>query len=397
MIVEAARLNVDEKSPLEGNATWMFAGWINPDTFNSSRDTWLMYKQTVLQWGMLSGGSRQMSVNIGGGGNNSLQGAVTNSTLLNSNTWTHVAVTYSNSTVKFYVNGLLTDTISKTYAMGSNNRAFSISTATQSFDGRLDDLRYYNRALSDTEIADVYGLRVTNPGFHLADALGSIIALTDTGKVIRTEYDYEPFGATTTTGAGNKNSYKFTAREDDGTGLYYYRARYYHPALGRFLSEDPIEYTGGDINLYAYVGNKPIMHSDPGGLRLRVCLTPTAGDFFTHKYLYWDSGPSELRRCERQDISPGMANNTDTGRPVGSRDLCKDVDDTHAMEIMMCCRKTAHNRPWFPFATDCHNIVDDCLNKFGVAPPDLGSHPRFGGRRNNPDKCERPPTCNFGP
>ncbi len=230
-----------------------------------------MYKQNVLQWGMLSGASRQMSVNIGSGGNNSLQGAVTSSLQLNSNTWTHVAVTYTNSTVRFYVNGLLTDTRTKTYTMGSNNKAFSISTGSQSFDGRLDDLRYYNRALSDTEIADVYGLRVTNPGFHLADALGSIVALTDTGKVIRTEYDYEPFGATTVTGAGNKNSYKFTAREDDGTGLYYYRARYYHPALGRFASEDPIEYAGEDINLYAYVKNDPMMFLDPLGLSFMLC------------------------------------------------------------------------------------------------------------------------------
>lgn len=112
--------------------------------------------------------------------------------------------------------------------------------------------------------ADV-GAATTNR-VYLADALGSVVALADTNKVIQTEYDYEPFGATTTTGAGNKNAYKFTAREDDATGLYFYRARYYHPALGRFLGEDPLEYDGGDINLYAYVGNDPINARDPLGL-----------------------------------------------------------------------------------------------------------------------------------
>jgi RHS repeat-associated protein len=107
---------------------------------------------------------------------------------------------------------------------------------------------------------------------YLADALGSIVALADSNKVIQTEYDYEPFGATTTTGAGNKNSYKFTAREEDGTGIYYLRARYYHPGLGRFISEDPIEYASGDINLYSYASNDPINASDPLGLLVEVCF-----------------------------------------------------------------------------------------------------------------------------
>ena len=163
------------------------------------------------------------------------------------------------------MNGVLTDTLSKTYTMGSNNKAFSISTSSQSFDGRLDDVRYYNRALSDSEVAGIYGETSTNR-VYLADALGSIAALTDTGKVIQTEYDYEPFGATTASGASSANSYKFTSREDDGTGLYYYRARYYHPALGRFVSEDPIEYAGGDYNLFAYGQNSPLYIIDPLGL-----------------------------------------------------------------------------------------------------------------------------------
>jgi RHS repeat-associated protein len=59
---------------------------------------------------------------------------------------------------------------------------------------------------------------------------------------------------------------RFTAREDDGTGLYYYRARYYHPVLGRFAGEDLIEYSAGDINLYAYVRNNPIDLIDRLGL-----------------------------------------------------------------------------------------------------------------------------------
>jgi RHS repeat-associated protein len=51
-------------------------------------------------------------------------------------------------------------------------------------------------------------------------------------------------------------SHAFTGREwDPETGLYYYRARYYGPKIGRFISEDPISYRGG-IDLYAYVGSR---------------------------------------------------------------------------------------------------------------------------------------------
>ena len=101
----------------------------------------------------------------------------------------------------------------------------------------------------------------------LSDGIGSNIALADSTGVVQTQYTYEPFGETTETGAGTTNSQKYTSREDDGTGLYYYRARYYSPTLQRFIGEDPIEFGGGDINLYAYVGNNPISFSDRFGLQ----------------------------------------------------------------------------------------------------------------------------------
>ena len=61
------------------------------------------------------------------------------------------------------------------------------------------------------------------------------------------------------------DSYQYTGRENDGTGLYFYRARYYAPALGRFISEDPIGFRGG-INRYAYVGDSPLNFVDPHGM-----------------------------------------------------------------------------------------------------------------------------------
>jgi len=49
-------------------------------------------------------------------------------------------------------------------------------------------------------------------------------------------------------------------------GFYYMRARYYDPQVGRFISEDPIGLDGGDVNLYVYAGNNPIMGVDPWGM-----------------------------------------------------------------------------------------------------------------------------------
>gem|GEM_PF-1600693 len=66
--------------------------------------------------------------------------------------------------------------------------------------------------------------------------------------------------------AASTNNLTFTGREEDGTGVLYYRARYYAPRLQRFLSEDPLGFSGGDSNLYRYVGNAPNTGSDPTGL-----------------------------------------------------------------------------------------------------------------------------------
>jgi len=119
----------------------------------------------------------------------------------------------------------------------------------------------------------------------LADALGSTVALVDETGTSQASYTYEPFGATAVTGSAGTNALSYTGREDDGTGLKYYRARYYQPGLHRFLAEDPLGFDGGDINLFAYVSNSPLNYTDPTGLILATdtlptwhpCVTPLAG------------------------------------------------------------------------------------------------------------------------
>jgi RHS repeat-associated protein len=125
-------------------------------------------------------------------------------------------------------------------------------------------------------------LRTSGAGTRafLTDALGSVAALTDTSATVQTQYTYEPFGATFASGVANDNPSQYTGRENDNTGLYYYRARYNSPALQRFISEDPLECGGGSSNLYAYISNNPMDSTDPFGLRpLTACEKQKLGPF----------------------------------------------------------------------------------------------------------------------
>jgi RHS repeat-associated protein len=100
--------------------------------------------------------------------------------------------------------------------------------------------------------------------YYHADTLGSIVKTSNASGSATATYAYDPFGQIT---SGSPPDYAFTGREwDPETGLYYFRARYYDPKIGRFISEDPIGFDGGDVNLYAYVWNNPTNFVDPEGL-----------------------------------------------------------------------------------------------------------------------------------
>jgi RHS repeat-associated protein len=101
----------------------------------------------------------------------------------------------------------------------------------------------------------------------LPDMLGSTLGLVNSSGTIGTGYAYGPFGQTTTNGTTSTNPFEYTGREMDSTGLYFLRARYYNPVLQRFISQDPIGLSGGQINLYAYAFNSPSNFGDPLGLK----------------------------------------------------------------------------------------------------------------------------------
>lgn len=107
-------------------------------------------------------------------------------------------------------------------------------------------------------------LAATGPLYFLQDHLGSTTALTNSQGVAVLQTSYDSFG--NPSAGGNLTRYTYTGREfDSDTGLYYYRARWYDPRVGRFISEDPIGFAGG-VNAYDYANSSPVNAIDPLGL-----------------------------------------------------------------------------------------------------------------------------------
>lgn len=102
--------------------------------------------------------------------------------------------------------------------------------------------------------------------YYHTDHQGSSIAMSSSSGGLLDQYSYSAYGEPGAEGLTG-NPFRFTGRRLDAeTGLYYYRARFYSPVLGRFLQTDPIGY-GDNMNMYAYVDNDPMTYKDYSGLR----------------------------------------------------------------------------------------------------------------------------------
>ncbi|ULA61804.1 MAG: hypothetical protein LZF60_380016 [Nitrospira sp.] len=117
-------------------------------------------------------------------------------------------------------------------------------------------------------------LAVTKGGstfFYHQDGLGTVTELTDSTGSVAKAYAYDAYGNILESPGTVNQPYTYTGRElDSETGLYYYRARYYDAATGRFMQKDPIGFWGADINLYRYVLNGPVNNVDPRGTDIAV-------------------------------------------------------------------------------------------------------------------------------
>ena len=222
-------------------------------------------------------------------------------------------------------------------------------------------------------------------GAFLRDALGSILAMADSAGIVQTENTYEPFGKTTTAGISNSNPFQYTGRENDGTDVYFYRARYYQPSLQRFIGEDPIRFAGGNINLYDYVHDNPLRLTDPIGLATAMCTQPlhalgANGEWayannvplLYHQYLCVTDGKGGYS-CGGQDREGGAFLPGSNGKPSDDKwprkdgpQKCEIVDKRQCVDQCVLRKIGDPRRPWYaiaPWGTDCQEWAQKALRE----------------------------------
>ncbi len=237
--------------------------------------------------------------------------------------------------------------------------------------------------------------------YYHKDGLGSIRSLTDEAGQLIQSYEYTGFGKITSQSGSLEQPFTFTGRELDqmlaqeettswitystelkpgvqdlqgmkGGGrieirtprqtedLYFYRARYYDPKAGRFLTKDPIGFVGGDTNLYRYVGNNPVNYRDPSGLRffpLHMVDTYFGAILAFHDpitSLYW-AVESAVTDFETGSLSSDQAEITNAHGLAGKEGM---IRQTGEQAVAGMYRAIAESTARGGYGRACHTIGD---------------------------------------
>jgi RHS repeat-associated protein len=226
-------------------------------------------------------------------------------------------------------------------------------------------------------------LRSSTTTYFQADGLGSVTSLSSGAGALAQNYTYDSFGNIIATSGSIVNNFRYTGREwDTETSLYYYRARYYDPSLGRFTSEDPLEFEGGK-NFYAYTHNAPLTFVDPFGLAdvyiwngsgtVEAALFNGAWGHAAIRledgtYIsWWPDGPNATQQKEGRPIQADAITDTyahDTGINGEKRppDVVIHIDGLDEAGIADWWKRYKKNRSWNFYKRNCSSTVVDAIN-----------------------------------
>lgn len=224
--------------------------------------------------------------------------------------------------------------------------------------------------------------------FYHQDGLGTVTDLTDTTGTTAEAYTYDAWGNVIEQTGSIENPYQFTGREFDAeTGLYYYRARYYDPTIGRFLASDPIGLAGGS-NIYSYVYNNPLRYADPLGLDVNVCFYADAAAGFGHVGFGSPGGKtSGFYPTGSPYNSPGIVKPDEQ-----IQQQCKTIESPPDKDqCMMKCQIKRKSDPgqFRLYSRQCTSYVRDCLRECGLPAGDYSGPLPASFFKDLPDKNDK--------